>query len=64
MRVIPEFDSVLSVNEGVVVFHVGGNITGVWTDFQQFAEADRDSFAQLIDETLVEPTSIREPRPC
>jgi superfamily II DNA or RNA helicase len=63
MRVIPDVDPFSAVNEGVVVFHVGGNITGVWTDFQQFAEADQDFFAQLIDETLVEPTPLREPRP-
>ena len=63
MRVIPDVDPSSAVNEGVVVFHVGGNITGVWTDFQQFAEADQAFFAQLIDETLVEPTPLREPRP-
>lgn len=63
MRVIPGVDPFSAVNEGVVVFHVGGNITGVWTDFQQFAEADQDFFAQLIDETLVEPNPLREPQP-
>ena len=60
MRVIPGVDPFDPVNEGVVVFHVGGNITGVWTDFQQFAEADQAFFANLIDETLVEPTPTRE----
>lgn len=55
MRIIPNTDPSSPVNDGVVVFHVGGNITGVWTDFQQFAEADQDFFAQLVDETLVEP---------
>lgn len=63
MRVIPDVDPFSAVNDGVVVFHVGGNITGVWTDFQQFADADQDFFAQLIDETLLEPTPLREPRP-
>ncbi len=63
MRTIPGVDPFDPVNEGVVVFHVGGNITGVWTDFQQFAEADQEFFANLIDEDLVEPTPTREPGP-
>lgn len=61
MRVIPDVDPFDPVNDGVVVFHVGGNITGVWTDFQEFAEADQEFFAQLVDETVVEPTPTREP---
>lgn len=60
MRVIPSVDPFSPVNDGVVVFHVGGNITGVWTDFQQFAEADQQFFAQLTDEDLVEPTPAGE----
>lgn len=71
MRTIPGVDPFDPVNEGVVVFHVGGNITGVWTDFQEFAEADQEFFANLIDEHLVEnlPTGesrvggVGEPRP-
>jgi hypothetical protein len=58
MRVIPGVNPFSAVNNGVVVFHVGGNITGVWTDFQQFAEADQQFFAQLVDENLVEPNAI------
>lgn len=54
MRVIPDVDPFDSINEGVVVFHVGANITGVWNDFQQFADADQAFFANLIDEDLVE----------
>ncbi|MDI6024048.1 DEAD/DEAH box helicase family protein [Leucobacter sp. UT-8R-CII-1-4] len=61
MRTIPGVDAFDPVNDGVVVFHVGGNITGVWTDFQEFAEADQVFFANLIDENLVEPTTTREP---
>lgn len=61
MRVIPGVDPFDAVNDGVVVFHVGGNITGVWNDFQEFAEADQEFFAQLIDETVIEPTPTREP---
>ena len=63
VRVIPDGDPFDSVNDGVVVFHVGGNVTGVWNDFQQFAEADQEFFAQLIDETVVEPLPTREPPP-
>lgn len=61
MRVIPDVDPFDPVNDGVVVFHVGGNITGVWNDFQEFAEADQEFFAQLIDETVIDPTATREP---
>lgn len=61
MRVIPDVDPFDPVNDGVVVFHVGGNITGVWNDFQEFAEADQEFFARLIDETVVEPLPTREP---
>ena len=63
MRVIPNVDPFSPVNNGVVVFHVGANITGVWTDFQEFAEVDQDFFGQLIDETLAEPVETGEPRP-
>lgn len=61
MRVIPDAEPFDPVNEGVVVFHVGGNITGVWNDFQEFAQADQEFFAQLIDETVIEPNPTREP---
>jgi superfamily II DNA or RNA helicase len=54
MRIIPDVDPFDKVNEGVVVFHVGSNITGVWNDFQEFAEADQKFFANLVDEDLVE----------
>lgn len=57
MRVIPGAAPHSPVNNGVVVFHVGGNITGVWTDFQEFAEADQEFFAQLIDEDLIDETA-------
>lgn len=61
MRTIPGVDPFDPVNEGVVVFHVGGNITGVWTDFQQFAEADQEFFANLIDEDLIESAPTSQP---
>lgn len=52
MRIIPGVDPQDAVNEGVVVFHVGANITGVWKDFQDFAEADREWLAALVDEEV------------
>jgi superfamily II DNA or RNA helicase len=59
MRVIPGVDPFDTVNDGVVVFHVGGNITGVWNDFRQFADADQGFFANLIDEDLVEDSGVQ-----
>jgi len=56
MRIIPGVDPFAPVNDGVVVFHVGGNITGVWNDFADFADADQEYFANLVDEDLVEPS--------
>lgn len=56
MRVIPNAEPHSAANNGVVVFHVGGNITGVWTDLQEFAEADQEFFAHLVDENLVDET--------
>lgn len=55
MRVVPGVDPFSAVNDGVVVFHIGGNITGVWDDFTDFADADQAYFANLIDEGQVEP---------
>lgn len=60
MRVIPGVDPFDKVNDGVVVFHVGGNITGVWDDFTDFADADQEYFANLVDEDFVEPVSTGE----
>jgi superfamily II DNA or RNA helicase len=54
MRIVPDTDPHSVVNEGVVVFHVGGNITGVWNDFREFADADQEFFANLVDEVLDE----------
>lgn len=56
MRIIPGVDPFASVNDGVVVFHVGGNITGVWNDFADFADADQEYFANLVDEDSLEPS--------
>ena len=52
-------------NNGVVVFHAGANIARRWEDFQEYSEADREYFDQLLpmegldfsqgDEIQVEP---------
>ncbi|MDG4668616.1 DEAD/DEAH box helicase family protein [Mycobacterium sp. 236(2023)] len=55
MRIIPDSDPHSELNEGIVVFHVGGNITGVWNDFRDFADADQEFLMNLVDEDLVEP---------
>ncbi|MDM1840007.1 DEAD/DEAH box helicase, partial [Serratia marcescens] len=58
------------LNQGVVVFHAGANIAKQWGDFQQFSEADKEFFDQLLpledftpdaggDTKTIEPT-LRE----
>ena len=36
------------LNHGSVVFHAGANVASRWVDFQQFSEADREFFDQLL----------------
>jgi superfamily II DNA or RNA helicase len=36
------------LNNGVVVFHAGANIARRWEDFQEYSEADREYFDQLL----------------
>jgi superfamily II DNA or RNA helicase len=65
MRVIKPDAPGDPVNNGVVVFHAGANIARRWEDFQQYSEADREFFDQLLpmegldftsgDELLIEP---------
>ena len=69
MRVIAQNEPGSPLNQGVVVFHAGANIASRWTDFQQYTQADREFFDQLLplenldfgngDEIEVEPV----PRP-
>ena len=35
-------------NHGSVVFHAGANVASRWADFQQYSEADREFFDQLL----------------
>lgn len=52
-------------NQGTVVFHAGSNNARLWGDFQDFSQADRDFFDQLLpleefdftngDEIIIDP---------
>ncbi len=48
MRVIEQDAPGHPLNNGVVVFHAGANIARRWEDFQQYSEADREYFDQLL----------------
>ena len=51
------------VNDGVSSSTSAPTSRPSGNDFQEFAEADQEFFAQLIDETIVEPVPTGEPRP-
>lgn len=55
MRVIRQNAPGDILNQGVVVFHAGANIARRWADFQEFSEADRDYFDQLLPMEEVDP---------
>ncbi len=65
MRVIKQNTPGHVLNHGTVVFHAGANVASRWADFQQYSEADREFFDQLLpmegldfgsaDELEVEP---------
>lgn len=67
MRVIEQNAPGHVLNNGSVVFHAGANVASRWADFQQYSEADREFFDQLLpledldfgsaDELEVEPTA-------
>jgi superfamily II DNA or RNA helicase len=48
MRVIEHNAPGHPLNNGVVVFHAGANIASRWEDFQEYSEADREYFDQLL----------------
>jgi superfamily II DNA or RNA helicase len=66
MRVIEQNALGHPLNNGVVVFHAGANVASRWEDFQQYSEADRKYFDQLLplegldfssgDELQIDPT--------
>lgn len=65
MRVIKQNDPYSIINQGVVIYHAGGNIIQRWSDFQEFSGADQEYFSKLLptegldfsnaDEIKVEP---------
>ncbi|MDC0714667.1 DEAD/DEAH box helicase family protein [Stigmatella sp. ncwal1] len=67
MRAIEQDSPNSSLNEGVVVFHAGSNIAKRWADFQQFSQADKEYFEQLLPMEELDFTSanelVREPQP-
>jgi superfamily II DNA or RNA helicase/DNA-binding transcriptional MerR regulator len=48
MRVIKQNSPNDLLNQGTVVFHAGANIASRWEDFQEYSEADRQFFDQLL----------------
>ena len=48
MRVIKQNAPGHVLNHGTVVFHAGANVAGRWEDFQQYSEADRKFFDELL----------------
>ena len=48
MRVIVQNEPTNPLNQGTVVFHAGANVASRWEDFQDYSEADRDFFDQLL----------------
>ena len=48
MRVIVQNDPNNILNQGVVVYHAGGNIIQRWDDFKEFSAADQQYFESLL----------------
>ena len=48
MRVIKQNAPGDVLNNGSVVFHAGANVARRWKDFQEYSEADREFFDQLL----------------
>jgi superfamily II DNA or RNA helicase len=68
MRVIKQNAPGDVLNQGVVIFHAGGNIARQWADFQTYSEADKAFFDQLLPLEGLDPDDQRpeletEPRP-
>jgi hypothetical protein len=48
MRVIVQNDPMHVNNQGTVIFHAGANIARQWEDFQDYSDADKEFFDQLL----------------
>ncbi len=60
MRVIVQNRPGDPLNQGTVVFHAGANIARRWEDFQEYSEADREYFDQLLPLEGLNFSSSRE----
>ncbi|PTQ56680.1 MAG: hypothetical protein BSOLF_2830 [Candidatus Carbobacillus altaicus] len=48
MRAVDQNDPSSVNNQGTVVFHAGSNIARLWSDFQEFSQADQEFFDKLL----------------
>jgi superfamily II DNA or RNA helicase len=69
MRVIEQNAPGHPLNQGTVIFHAGSNVAQRWSDFQEFSDADRGYFEQLLPLESVDLTddgpasTLRDPTP-
>lgn len=54
MRVIDSRNPLNPVNRGTVIYHAGSNIARLWTDFQDFSQADQQYFDELLPEEALD----------
>ncbi|MBM7142400.1 DEAD/DEAH box helicase [Acinetobacter sp. 105-3] len=57
MRVIEQNNPHSVLNQGVIVYHAGGNIIPRWNDFKEFSAADQQYFESLLPTEYVPITS-------
>ena len=57
MRVIVQNDPNNILNQGVIVYHAGGNIIQRWDDFKEFSAADQQYFESLLPTEYIRITN-------
>ena len=57
MRVIEQNNPNSILNQGVIVYHAGGNIIPRWNDFKEFSAADQQFFESLLPTEYVPITN-------
>lgn len=60
MRVIVQDSPGHILNQGTVVFHAGANVASRWEDFQEYSEADKQFFEQLLPMEVLDFSSADE----
>lgn len=60
MRVIKQNSPEDPVNRGTVIFHAGANVARRWAGFQQYSEADKAFFVQLLPMEALDFSSVSE----